>query len=357
MSATERRPDTEGDTDTETETETETETGTDTDGEPSWRAIPRRLLTLAGVAFVFSVLVQALGRLHWILELTTHFVVAQALAGPVLVALALWTSVRRSVVFAVVVVGIVQIARVAAVWLPAEHAADEQRPTLGLLLVNVERINPDRASLLRYWEQKSPDLVALVEVDAGWLADVADVADGYPHRVEVPNDLNLGLAIYSMHPITAVERVPVAEPMGLPGPEVGEDVLWALDVTLEVESEHLRLILVHAYPPVGSELSALRDRVLLEVADRAGRSETPTVLAGDFNATPWSPIFEDMLALGGLLDSRQGVGVHGTWGPGHLLPIDHVLHDPHLVTIDREIGPEVGSDHLPVWIELAWRAE
>jgi endonuclease/exonuclease/phosphatase (EEP) superfamily protein YafD len=33
--------------------------------------------------------------------------------------------------------------------------------------------------------------------------------------------------------------------------------------------------------------------------------------------------------------------------------IDHLLHSPDLVTLDRRLGPRLGSDHAPLIVRLA----
>jgi endonuclease/exonuclease/phosphatase (EEP) superfamily protein YafD len=35
------------------------------------------------------------------------------------------------------------------------------------------------------------------------------------------------------------------------------------------------------------------------------------------------------------------------------VPIDHLLHSEALVAYDRQLGPELGSDHLPLVVDLA----
>jgi endonuclease/exonuclease/phosphatase (EEP) superfamily protein YafD len=34
------------------------------------------------------------------------------------------------------------------------------------------------------------------------------------------------------------------------------------------------------------------------------------------------------------------------------LPIDHVLVTPHWAVVARQVGPQLGSDHLPVLVRL-----
>ena len=58
----------------------------------------------------------------------------------------------------------------------------------------------------------------------------------------------------------------------------------------------------------------------------------------------------------GLVDSSRGRGLQST-GPvrplGLRIPIDHCLVSAGVVVHDKQIGPDVGSDHLPLMVDLA----
>jgi hypothetical protein len=44
-----------------------------------------------------------------------------------------------------------------------------------------------------------------------------------------------------------------------------------------------------------------------------------------------------------------------TWAPSFLrVPIDHIFVSSSWRVIDRRLGPMVGSDHLPVLVDLQW---
>jgi endonuclease/exonuclease/phosphatase (EEP) superfamily protein YafD len=69
-------------------------------------------------------------------------------------------------------------------------------------------------------------------------------------------------------------------------------------------------------------------------------------------------MFRDFLATTGLKDSRVGFGWQPTWPTGSMslrIPIDHVLVEPDLVVLERQVGPDIGSDHLPVRVRLKRR--
>ena len=81
----------------------------------------------------------------------------------------------------------------------------------------------------------------------------------------------------------------------------------------------------------------------------------PILLCGDLNLTPWSPVFWRFLRRSGLADSSRGFGVQPSWPVGKpwmSVPLDHCLVSPEITILDRRLGPAIGSDHYPVWVDF-----
>lgn len=82
-----------------------------------------------------------------------------------------------------------------------------------------------------------------------------------------------------------------------------------------------------------------------------GLSECPhaCVVVGDFNVTPWSSHFRDLLTPG-VHDCAAGRGLPGTWPSG--LPavlrirIDQCLVAGAVSVADVRVGASLGSDHF-----------
>jgi endonuclease/exonuclease/phosphatase (EEP) superfamily protein YafD len=97
-----------------------------------------------------------------------------------------------------------------------------------------------------------------------------------------------------------------------------------------------------------------RDEVLARLAAEARESQGPVVMVGDLNATPWCHGMKPVFAAG-LRDTRWGRGLATTWrsnNPLVAIPIDHVLIKGALAVANHRIGPELGSDHRAVVVDL-----
>ncbi|HST69513.1 MAG TPA: endonuclease/exonuclease/phosphatase family protein [Solirubrobacterales bacterium] len=97
----------------------------------------------------------------------------------------------------------------------------------------------------------------------------------------------------------------------------------------------------------------------MESLPSTGRG-APWLLIGDFNATLDHSQLRDLLDRG-YRDAAEvaGKGLEPTWPAeewASRLPavtIDHVLADRRLGVVDYEVEELPGSDHRPVWAELA----
>ena len=104
-----------------------------------------------------------------------------------------------------------------------------------------------------------------------------------------------------------------------------------------------------------------KEQFRLAAEAAASAPDRRSVLAGDFNLTPWAPDFSELLARGHLTDSALFYsGLSATWLsrlPFVGLLIDHVLVSPHIGVLSNRVGEDVGSDHLPLIVHLAIPAD
>jgi endonuclease/exonuclease/phosphatase (EEP) superfamily protein YafD len=292
------------------------------------------------------------GAWHWLLDLAGHFRAYWLVAAAVGLVLAL----RRPRSIALVCCALALAGNVWAMlpfWLPgppllASATAAEPiaatTPPLSLILTNVHRLNPDRSLAVAYLRDRRPDVAVVIEIDAAWAANLSSLDELYPFRVVEPRDDNFGIAVLSRWPLIQPEVVTFG---GTPFPSI--------TATVRFHDRDVRLIATHPHPPFSAARAAALLGQLGAVADAAAAAVGPRIVAGDFNATPWSLAYRTFAARSGLRDTALGRGVQPTWNarrPAPRIPIDHVFASPDLAVVRRAIGPDIGSDHFPVEVTL-----
>lgn len=280
-----------------------------------------------------------LGRWHWLLDLACHFRWYWLLAAVGWFAVAAWRRSRPAVACLALAVA-ANTAALLPSWVPAgTPTAAVAGDPLELVSLNVLADNAERDRVLAYLRHRDADLVVLVEIDAAWAAALDALAPRYPHRVVEPRDDMFGIAVLSKLPLASPRVEQVAD---------GPPVILA---TLPRGGRGCLLVAVHPRAPITAAWSASRDAQLAAIGEIAAAESRPVIVAGDLNATPWSHGFRQLVRPRGLRDSARGRGLQPTWNARRWaprIPIDHVIVSPEVQVLSRTIGPDVGSDHLPV---------
>ncbi len=300
---------------------------------------------LGAFALCLLTLTAFAGDRHWLLELTTHFRPHYAAA---LLTCAIVYAVARRFRSATLLAAfaVLNAAVLAPRFMPhtaSSVAAHAQTPALKLLLVNVLTDNRDHAALLALIEHEQPDVVALLEVNAEWIAAMAPLANTHPHAHSVPRPDNFGVALFS--------RLPLMDPKTV---YLGPAEVPSIRATLPFGHCPVALLATHPLPPGDAGNLLLRDLHLKAIAKWASASPSPVIVLGDLNCTPWAPAFRTLLREGNLIDTARGLS--STWPvtPWWLrIPLDHCLVSPTFTVTDHRIGPDIGSDHFPVLVPLA----
>lgn len=239
---------------------------------------------------------------------------------------------------------IVPFTRLAA---PQAKAAGACRPGDGisLLVLNVLQSNRNYGAALDLIAARAPDLVLLLETDAGWQAAMAPLRAHYPHRVEHPQDNTYGLLFYSRLPL----RDPTVRFL------LQEDVPSLRTTLVLPGGEPVTFYGLHPRPPHPGHSSAPRDAELIVVAREVAKTKGSTIVAGDLNDVAWSRTNRLFQNISGLLDPRQGRGLFSTFHaqyPFARWPLDHIFFSEHFLLSDMKRLNDVGSDHFPIWVDL-----
>lgn len=202
--------------------------------------------------------------------------------------------------------------------------------------------NHDTTPLARWLTEAKPDVLVLHEVSPDY-AKGLDALNAYPFRHLVPRNDPFGMAVLSRLPIAQVQTVE------------DDDGLEHIEAQLDWNGQQIRLTAWHPMPPISQYDHTKRNHQLQSLAKAAKASGQPAIVAGDLNATPWSNAFSNLDQVG----LRRASGLAPTWpavGHGWMgIPIDHVLVTPQWSVVKQEVGPYLGSDHLPVIVRISLR--
>ena len=305
---------------------------------------PKQSLFSGAMAFVFSAvafvsLASLAGRWVWQLDLLTHF--RMQYVAILAVGAALLVVTRRRVAIGFVLVSLLLNAvLVAPLFLPSPDRDLRHGEPLRILSFNVKGFATDPEPVLEFLRATDAEVVFLHEANVNWEEYLADG--------EVPFQLAFPRREGSIFGTAVLYRT--AEDVR--GLVLGSDQRVVVEVTLIHEGREIKLLGIHAYAPVSRHFSETRDEQFGDVEEWARNAGTPAVVVGDFNATRWSHAFPRE----GLVDTARGLGFEGSWPAGLeplSIPIDQAVTTPDWVTIRRWLGPDLGSDHYPLFLDIA----
>ena len=306
----------------------------------SGRQIVGGTALFAAVCLGFGILAGFFGDRVYLFDTAAHFrahaAVLLFLVAIVLVWSRLWAAALASVVASLLGLATVYPYMLP---LPERSVAAANAPRYTLLQMNLRYDAPDMAETLRLIGTLSPDVVTVQEMTGGWKRAFDTIIARYPYQFYCarPNG-NGDAAILSRRPF-AEDDAGVCDPVAAFAAK--RIVFNGLQVI--VGSQHLR------WPWPGRQWAQVT-----RLAPTLARLGDPLVIAGDFNATPWSAAMRTMAANSG---TRITPGIGPTWFvkflPSELarlvgLPIDNVLTSAGIELIKVERTAATTSDHLPV---------
>lgn len=328
---------------------------------PDRRAIARFLALLGALSLLATAFI-ALARTYWFFELFSHFRV-QLIATQVvlLIAFAILRHPRRALTLALACV--INAAPIREYLLPVGEPAaplhtgtqsrseaamsssadgDGARQAIRVISVNVLATNPNAAALIRVLRSAQPDIFAIVELTEPFMDALAEFAAAWPHQMLLPEPGTFGIGVYSRWPLDAVD---VIELEGVP----------AIDARIGGNEGGWHFVAAHLMPPMSSTMAELRNAQLRALAEHVRTIDAAHVVVGDFNLSPYSPLFEDFLRLTRLHSTLRGLGPTYTWPsffPLLGIAIDHVLVSDAFTVTAYSRADGIGSDHYPVVVDM-----
>ncbi|MCK5717892.1 MAG: endonuclease/exonuclease/phosphatase family protein [Thiomargarita sp.] len=281
-----------------------------------------------------------LGTVHWIFELTAHFkgqYFALSLFFSIILLLTRewkWAGVGMLSLFL--------NALVVLPWYFSETQTIVPNQALKLLHANVNVNNYDYAAFMQLVQSEQPDIVIVQEIDVTWVRALKILEEGFPYQLITKARGIFGSVILSRFPFETQNAL-----------LLGSRHIESLFITLRFSHKTLSLLATHPLPPINSDTFKKRNHQLFAVNALLEHYSIPKILIGDLNISMWSPFYQKL----NLHNARQGFGILPTWPtflPFMMLPIDHCLVSADIQVRNMKTGSAIGSDHLPLIIELAF---
>jgi vancomycin resistance protein VanJ len=177
-------------------------------------------------------------------------------------------------------------------------------------------------------------------------------------------DTRAGTCFVSRFPILDVTEMERASLRGAGGSGV------VVTYRLDLDGRQVRVTNVHLETPRAGLESLLKGRVTegaFQLYEKSSLREIelrrahrwvaqftgPQLVVGDFNTPPESPIFREAWSD---WDNAFALGGRGFGGSRHngwiRARIDHILLSPGWTVVRSWLGPDIGSDHVPVLAEI-----
>jgi endonuclease/exonuclease/phosphatase (EEP) superfamily protein YafD len=332
---------------------------------------------LVTLSCVFTIMA-FMGDKGWFWSLTTHFraqYLAVQLLAFLLVSVAYWQHKKQdgkntgqferwlSLIVLSVFAGL-NLACIIPYYWPV-HEQDSRLPqTSALKLMHFNlfgKTNRQTHAVLAAIQKENPDLIDMVEYTEPWRSTLekSSVLKRYPYRVSG----RYHIALYSKAPLQNTRFTHA----GIQKVANQANII----AQIKLDQQPVTILVAHpASPIMPSHLTWLQESFTRWILDRKKLGKH-LIVVGDLNTSPWSAEFMTLTEKTGLRDSQLGYGLQPSW-PALLpflglhtqlnpvtqllqVPIDHVLVSEQIQVFSRRTGPFIGSDHLPVTVELGLR--
>jgi endonuclease/exonuclease/phosphatase (EEP) superfamily protein YafD len=298
---------------------------------------------LACLSVRFLLALGVLARWYLALDIVNNGLPFLAAAGIALLALAFAARCRNLITASAAFLAVTFAVLISGLSGAASQAPDDAERFVRVTTFNLWGRNDRHLNkVAEFLAKTKADAVVLEEVRGHHADFIESLAGQHPYRVG-----DNGLVILSKHPIVADGRVDRAdEPFWM-----SLIIRW---VRLGVNGKIVELAGVHLARPFYPELQqADIEAVTAFVQSRTG----PLIVAGDFNAAPWTVKLKTFTKETGL---GRFNSYYPTWPMRWqstpllpIVPIDNVFASSHFAKIGTTVGPRLGSDHRPVIADIA----
>ncbi|MFA5793320.1 MAG: endonuclease/exonuclease/phosphatase family protein [Candidatus Gracilibacteria bacterium] len=297
---------------------------------------------VAGLALAVQIFV-ILAKTNFFFELFTHYALYYAIFWSIF---ALICATRKHFACALILtlIASINIAEISPYFARTEAITtnSQANETVTILSNNFYYKNQNTDDFLELIKEENPDIFIVHEAGHIWISLLSELIKTYPSLYLTKETGVHGILIGSKTPGIFTE-IPLGEAFGL---------------EFIPTNGAFKILAVHPEAPFTQKFAKARNTQFQDITTYI-RNQNDTnnkiVIIGDFNCTPWSPYFTDLLKAG-LKDAQIGFGLSPTWHSGlspFKIQIDHALvTDSVAVDSFKVLRQVAGADHLPIEVKV-----
>lgn len=292
---------------------------------------------------LFSILGQ-FGKYYWAFDLFSHFTLQYFYLNFLFLILIFILNKKNFNMWSLVFLGLVlNTLNLWPFYYDLEPIRSIASKPLKIVSLNINSQNKNFELIQNYLKNYEPDIVFLIELSPNMGSQLSSLKSDYPYGSAVMDEGPFGIGIISKVPLqnTEVHRQDISQ-------------IPFISSQIQMSGSSINIIAVHPFPPLDSEGTQLRNTYLNQLSKFVQKNNTPTILCGDLNTTPWSYQIKKMVSETEL-EITHGNGVIPTWPsalPFLRIPIDYCLTSKTIRVYNYSRGPYLGSDHFPFQMEV-----
>lgn len=298
-------------------------------------------IILSSIA-IFTLLPTLFPNIWWI-DLMSHFRVQYLIVLFLLLILFIGFQRKKAPIIILILLFIWNAKQVFPLYISPKLVSEKSNERISILSINLLSSNTSFKMVLELIKEKDPDILVFLELTPKWDEELRSIYQLYPYRAKEVRVDNFGIGMLSK---TKMETSVTYFENNIKPSIIGD---------FHHSEEAVTIIATHPVPPINSFTFELRNAQLKDLASRRASFSDNFILIGDLNTSSFSSHFKDLLAKGELRDSRNGFGIGTTW-PADFYPLrttlDHCLVSENLNVFSQSPQRNIGSDHLPIFLEI-----
>lgn len=308
-----------------------------------------RIINICTFTLVTAYLLSLGASLHWVADLSRHFMHQYFIGSLILAPLMLWLRKPLASVAMIIILCL----SFYQIYSSSEQIQPIDPPpsnTLKIVHYNRHYNLHDHRVMIAWITKENPDIFVIQETGETHSKAIESLRERYPYQIHETSKGAFGFVLASKYKIFHTE--------------IHQSKQYTINhiyVHAQIElpdNNILSLYASHPPPPISALLQEQRNEMLKTITKEIQQDKTRNIIfMGDWNITPYSPYFQTILKDTGLKNQHNSFYAPPTWpsvfpSPLVQIPIDHILHKGDLHLISKRKGPHLNSDHFPIIAEF-----